>query len=379
MKTLEINISEIEAVKEIEKLIGFVSEDITEYKINDSKLQVSLVDEANDTEIENAILNLVNQYFSTKKKEKTIYSKVLSRTYIKKDALLSLHDFEPGILSMDGKALFLYNYFEKQFISFATEEEKENCIQKKYPVLLPTVYYKKTGYLKNSPQYAMFCCPVCENIDKLQHLNSFIGNNEIDTVLRTPKHALSPSACFHTYAEYQNKELLNNTTVTFTQSVFRNEGRFNYEEYGRLRDYHVREIVFIGDDQYVSEMREKILNRSINLMEQLKLNGIICTASDPFIIPAMQKYKKIQLLESTKYELRLNYTENNTLSVASFNLHGTAFTYPFNIKVKDCEKNVTGCVGFGLERWVLAFLSQYGENEENWPQCIKEEYKGEKC
>lgn len=93
MKTLEINISEMEAVKEIEKLIGFVSEDIAEYKIHDSKLQVSLVDDADDTEIENAIWNLVNQYFSTKKKEKTIYSKALLRTYIKKDALLSILGF----------------------------------------------------------------------------------------------------------------------------------------------------------------------------------------------------------------------------------------------------------------------------------------------
>ncbi len=105
------------------------------------------------------------------------------------------------------------------------------------------------------------------------------------------------------------------------------------------------------------------------------MNAKIITASDPFILPRMQKLKKMQIKESSKYELRMAYTEEEDMSVASFNIHGTAFTYPFDIKIKNLEETVTGCVGYGLERLVLAFLSQYGENVSNWPEDLQKEYE----
>ena len=38
------------------------------------------------------------------------------------------------------------------------------------------------------------------------------------------------------------------------------------------------------------------------------------------------------------------------------------------------SKKVTACVGFGLQRWVLAFLLQHGLNEESWPEEVKSKY-----
>jgi seryl-tRNA synthetase len=89
------------------------------------------------------------------------------------------------------------------------------------------------------------------------------------------------------------------------------------------------------------------------------LSGEIKTASDPFVIPNMQRFKKLQLKNKVKYEARLNYSKEQKMSAASFNFHGKTFTYPFNIKVEMEEDTVTGCVGYGIERWVLAYLSQY--------------------
>lgn len=39
---------------------------------------------------------------------------------------------------------------------------------------------------------------------------------------------------------------------------------------------------------------------------------------------------------------------------------------------------MTGCVGFGLERWVIAFVSQYGVDPNNWPQKVKVKEEWEK-
>lgn len=79
--------------------------------------------------------------------------------------------------------------------------------------------------------------------------------------------------------------------------------------------------------------------------------------------------------EGSKYELLLKYSSKKSIAVASFNIHGTAFTQPFNIKIKNIETPVTGCAGFGIERWVLAFIAQYGWDDNQWPLIIKEYIK----
>ena len=89
-------------------------------------------------------------------------------------------------------------------------------------------------------------------------------------------------------------------------------------------------------------------------------------------MPKMQKFKKIQIQEKSKYELLLNYEENKRIAAASFNIHGTVFTNSFGINIKNVDNPVTGCVGFGLERWVLAFAAQYGWCDKNWPSIVQD-------
>lgn len=88
-------------------------------------------------------------------------------------------------------------------------------------------------------------------------------------------------------------------------------------------------------------------------------------------MPKMEKFKLIQLNERSKYELKLYYNDEKALAAASFNLHGTAFTKPFNIKIRNVNYPVTGCIGFGIERWVLGFLAQYGLCEKKWPKDVR--------
>ena len=46
-------------------------------------------------------------------------------------------------------------------------------------------------------------------------------------------------------------------------------------------------------------------------------------------------------------------------------------------KFANIDNTVTGCIGFGLERWVIAFISQFGIDINNWPDEIKNAYKKE--
>lgn len=249
---------------------------------------------------------------------------------------------ENGGVCLSGISARLFDYFDKVFRKFA---HNNDAIEERYPVLLSKDTLIKTKYLNNYPGNSMY----------VEDSNA----------------VLSPSACFHVYERYKDTVFKDNTSLTFLQNVFRNEKDKN-NEFGRLRDYHVREIVFVGSEEYVDTSINRMINQTSRFMVELGLKGDIESATDLFITPNMNRYKLIQMHNKSKYELRLEYNNNRDISVASFNRHGKTFSHTFNIGVSGVENVVSGCIGYGIERFVMAFLSQYGCNVENMPKCVRD-------
>ncbi len=249
---------------------------------------------------------------------------------------------ENGGVCLNGISARLFDYFDKVFKKFAIIN---SAIEERYPVLLSKDTLIKTKYLNNYPGNSMY----------VEDSNA----------------VLSPSACFHVYERYKDTVFKDNTSLTFLQNVFRNEKDKN-NEFGRLRDYHVREIVFVGSEEYVDTSINRMINKTSRFMVELGLKGDIESATDLFITPNMNRYKLIQMHNKAKYELRLEYDNNRDISVASFNRHGKTFSHTFNIGVSGVENVVSGCIGYGIERFVMAFLSQYGCNVENMPKCVRD-------
>lgn len=379
MKSVIVTLDKNVDKQELLKNIGFISEDILEYALKGNTLRVNVSSKVNELDIEDKLKSYVGNFVSFDNDEILYYSDDSSRSYYDDiyESTEDIHYFGHGNIALEGTAKFLFDFFDSKFEKIALGFGAKPKI---YPVLLPVKAYQQTGYLKRSPQYAIFCCNTFEDIDKLEDLQHNIQNDNIQLSLKQPTFALSPSACFHTYLEYENTVLNSDSVYTFCQSVFRNEGRFSFSEIGRLMDYHVREIVMIGSIDFVSTMRQEFLSKLVAIMTDWNLNFSVNVAADPFIMPKMQKLKKIQKVEKSKYEVKLNCNSSHKISVASFNLHGSAFTDPFNIKVKNNDDTVTGCIGFGIERWVIAFICQYGTEPSKWPEEIKNEYyKENKC
>ena len=249
---------------------------------------------------------------------------------------------EDGGVCLSGISARLFDYFDKVFRKFA---HNNDAIEERYPVLLSKDTLIKTKYLNNYPGNSMY----------VEDSNA----------------VLSPSACFHVYERYKDTVFKDNTSLTFLQNVFRNEKDKN-NEFGRLRDYHVREIVFVGSEEYVDTSINRMINQTSRFIVELGLKGDIESATDLFITPNMNRYKLIQMHNKAKYELRLEYDNNRDISVASFNRHGKTFSHMFNIGVSGVENVVSGCIGYGIERFVMAFLSQYGCNVENMPKCVRD-------
>ena len=193
--------------------------------------------------------------------------------------------FENGIIGMNDIMVFLFDFFDNEFEDIALKNHAEKRI---YPTLLPLNDFQKTGYLKTSPQYAIFCSDVKREMEILEGLENDIIKNRLEKSLSKPQYALSPAACLHVYIEHKNKTLNEPKTYTFIQNVFRNEGSEEYNEVGRLRDYHVREIVFLGTHRDVVKKRKKILDLTVEFVEKLGMQYKTTVACDPFILPKVR-------------------------------------------------------------------------------------------
>lgn len=366
MNTFSIEYNSQISQIELRKLIGFASEKIKNFEIINNTIKICIDDAEDEKIIRNKVDKLLKRYVLTENNEDIELVGKKPDKFNRYDDIYNsnlVHRFENGQIALINQAKRLFEFFDSSFAEIA---KSFGAVEKLYPALIPVSAYQETGYLKTSPQYSIFCSSPYEDIDLLVDLNKKVSDKDIHESLSEPKFGLSPSACFHTYIEYRDKKLDNNTVVTFNQNVFRNEGRFCWDDYGRLMDYHVREIVLIGTEKFVADTRKAILEEARKFIEKIGLCGEIATASDPFVIPTMQKYKKLQMQEKSKYELKLLCSNEKKLACASFNFHGESFTHPFNIKVKDATPTVTGCIGFGIERWVLAYLAQFGTDANNW-------------
>ncbi len=370
----QIIVENLTNMGEAKKLVSFISKDILSFDIDEDKIILNINDDSDEEEIRRKANKIFKQHLegSSRLAEVVVFENKESKEYTSKDEIYMsdfVHEFGEGLLSIQNDGVLLLKYFNDEFMKMAL---KLGAIEKIYPVLLPMNILKKTGYIRTSPQYLTFCSSSEEDTEKLNSINRKVNNREpLKAILEEPRLALSPSACFSVYMDLKDKEVDEPKVYTICQDVFRNEGRFNWDDFARLRNYTLREFVFVGDMEFIKEKRIQSLEMVKEFVKKLNLDSRVCITYDPFVMPSMQKFKEIQISEETKFELQLSYSNDKNLAVASFNIHGDAFTTPFNIKVKNVSNPVTGCVGFGMERWVLAFLAQYGLNRENWPECVK--------
>jgi hypothetical protein len=80
----------------------------------------------------------------------------------------------------------------------------------------------------------------------------------------------------------------------------------------------------------------------------------------------------MQQMLPLKYELRLSVDpDGRSVAAASFNNHEQHFGKAFSILLPSGGYAHSGCVAFGWERWVIAFVNQHGPDEESWPDVVR--------
>jgi acyl carrier protein len=183
--------------------------------------------------------------------------------------------------------------------------------------------------------------------------------------------ARPPALCYHHYPHLAGRVVDEpGSIVTLAGRCYRNEDD-RAHPLERLREFTMREIVAVGSESFVETTRRGLIDRVGRWIVELDIEGFIEVASDPFFTRATRGRQLMQQLQPLKYELRLASAEGRTVAAASFNHHQDHFGKAFSIRQPNADAAHSGCVAFGWERWVIAFVARHGLDEENWPSSVR--------
>jgi len=253
---------------------------------------------------------------------------------------------QKGYLCFDEKGTKLLNDLDLKFKQLI---EHKTYTEIKVPSIISGNILETCGYFETFPQHLSVVGSLKKTEGKLL-ARSQITNLDITH----HDYYLTPAACVHIYPMLIHMDC-QNQCYTMLESVYRYEdGNFNDRE--RLWEFTVREFVFVGTREYVlhslNELKEKALQLAQQYLGEVKIEA----AHDNFYPSKSNKIRtKLQIANHLKDELVVSF-ENRNIAIASFNYHNLHFSKPFHFD--KAETIVSGCVGFGMERWVLSCLER---------------------
>jgi seryl-tRNA synthetase len=180
---------------------------------------------------------------------------------------------------------------------------------------------------------------------------------------------LNPAACYPVYPSFTGVVPKGGRLVTMLNWVYRHEPS---PEPTRMQSFRVREFVKVGTPDEVVEWRDMWLQRGVTLLQALGLPAKADVASDPFFGRAGKMLAVSQKEQRLKFEVLVPViSADNPTALCSFNFHQEHFGSTFEIRTPDGKTANTACLGFGLERIVMAMFKTHGFEVDKWPQEVR--------
>lgn len=276
--------------------------------------------------------------------------------------LAGYHWHENGQSSFSGALLRLYRKLDHLFLTWA---EAYQAVEYLFPTFIPARELGKLDYFRSFPHLVTF--PVTlESSD--ENLKKFTGGEPLDAegkihlTQTTPIcDVLTPAACYHFYMLFQGETLEAPRTVTTRATCFRRETQ--YAPLERQWSFSMREVVCLGTSEEVKAFLRSFQDSLDQFFKRIGLPIAWENATDPFFNPSRNPKYLAQKLDPVKTEMIFD----GKLSIGSINFHRNYFGEAFKIS-REGKEAFSGCVAFGVERWIYAFLKRFGPDEEGWPE-----------
>lgn len=332
------------------------------------------------------IHRILNNY--QKIKSKTYYQATVKNVPFKADPYKEL--VEAGWVIPGTPGSFVYGGLMAKLIialdnHFKRIAFKLGAAEYKFPTLIEVETLMKAGYLDAYPHNANFVVHLHEDLDLVSRFKKSLDKENYkinieagDGCCASPDTVLSPTVCHHLYRAMEGRQLKQQIiTATATSLCYRYESKAT-STLRRLREFLMREIIYVGQKEAVIEARNTLLDTLKQSIDEFELNINIVTASDPFFVDNYDKQRLYQLSFDLKHEAEAYLPfDNSWFSIASVNYHQDHFGKPFNIKDHNQNTAHSCCIGYGLDRWCYAIFSQYGLDTKAWPSSLQKLISGE--
>lgn len=368
---------------------AFVDETITDIEIAGETLRLVHHSSHGNAVIEERIERLIERFSKGDFgfKENVLFENKVTTPYngdiiakLVEDKIIKV--LEPGLFIFREPFSSLMRFMDYAFVT-KIAQRYEGLKEEHYPAVIHTETLNKTNHFTSFPEHIHFLSHLREDLDVIEQFSQSIRETggwkkdaplDLNASMPKPNFAMNPSTCYHCYEGLQDEVLEGDgIVVTAISKCHRFESK-NHTDFGRLLDFSMREIIFVGKPDFVKENRLRSMEYLKELAAEWNVDSFMEIANDPFFTNDFQVKASFQRNQEMKYELRLRIPYlDKSIACSSVNFHSNTFGNAFNIKFGK-RNAVTGCVGFGIERWVFAFLSQYGLDEAKWPAAFLEQY-----
>jgi seryl-tRNA synthetase len=243
-----------------------------------------------------------------------------------------------------------------------------------FPPLLPRRQLEDVGYLKSFPHLAGSVFgfegderEAAEQAERAGRHEDWSGSQRMTDLV------LTPAACYPVYPAIAARGPLGPEGVTVdvgSACVFRHEPS---GDPARMQSFRMRELIRIAAPEVVIEWRDGWRDRSLELLAAIGLEVGFDVASDPFFGRSGRLLARSQRAQELKFEVLAPIAGEEPTAIASFNYHQDHFSEAFGIEATGGGVIHTACLGFGMERVVLALLRRHGLRPSQWPHEVREE------
>jgi seryl-tRNA synthetase len=247
----------------------------------------------------------------------------------------------------------------------------DGAVKMSFPPCLDRKVLERSEYLDSFPQLAGTIFSFTGNEAQHKELMENVHEGRPWTHLQTMTAVcLTPAACYPVYPSFTGTIPAEGRLVDMQNWVFRNEPS---PEPTRMQSFRVREFVRVGTPDMVVAWRDVWLQRGLDILKSLGLPAHSDVASDPFFGRGGRMLAANQREQQLKFEVLVPViSEAKPTAVCSFNYHQDHFGKLFEIYQQNGELAHTACLGFGLERIVMALFKTHGMQPENWPQTARD-------
>lgn len=249
--------------EEIVKQVAHVSRDIASIRFDDAS---NLSFEAPEDQLDSIRAKVADIAMRVQRGLRSLQRVVAYRSsFMDEPRFSSQTELDDGVVFLGrgqallrGKALKLFNYFDRVFAAMGAEFGVEDV---RVPTLIPTSTLARCDYFRSFPHLVTFATHLTEDSAiiedfrarhaKLDNLDDFVLGG-----MTKPEAGMSPAVCYHTYAMHAGQEL---SEEGVSYGVCGKCFRFDSSQISDLRrlwDFTMREVVFM-DSRYVVHERRR--------------------------------------------------------------------------------------------------------------------------